>query len=72
MGGSSCGKSGNVTWGCHGRWTGRRSTGTNEPDFGEDQLLWPWADCTPGTNELIGEDLGVIIRLECQPVNDVD
>ena len=32
---------------------------------GEDQLLWPWADCTTVTSEMIGEDLRVIIRLEC-------
>ena len=31
----------------------------------------PWADCTAGTNELIGEDLPVIISLECQQVNGI-
>ena len=36
-GGSSCGKSGSVPWGSHGRWTGRHRTGTSEPVFGEDQ-----------------------------------
>ena len=39
------------------------NTGTNEPVFSEDQFLWPGADYIQGTNELIGEDLGVIIRL---------
>ena len=63
MWGSSCGKYGSVPWGSHGHWTGRHRTGTSEPIFGEDQFLWPWADCIQGTNELIGEDLGVIIRL---------
>ena len=33
--------------------------------FGEDQLLLPWVDYSSGTNELIGEDLLVIIRIEC-------
>ena len=61
-GGSSCGNSGSVPWGSHGRWTGRHSTGTSEPAFGEDQLLGLRADYIQGTNELIGEDLGVIIR----------
>ena len=32
--------------------------------FGEDQFLLPLADCIPGTSELIGEDLNVIIRLD--------
>ena len=38
------------------------STGTSEP-------LWrgpgavPWADCSLGTNELVGEDPSVVIRL---------
>ena len=63
MGGSSCGKSGSVPWGSHGHWTGRHRTGTSEPVFGEDQFLWLGADYTQGINELIGEDLGVIIRL---------
>ena len=58
-----CGKSGSVPWGSHGHWTSRHRTGTSEPVFGEDQFLWPRADYTQGTNELIGEDLGVIIRL---------
>ena len=40
--------------------------------FSEDQLLLPWADCSASTSELIGEDLPVIIRLECQPVNGLD
>ena len=31
----------------------------------------PSADCGAGTNELIGEDLSVIISLECQPVNGI-
>ena len=31
----------------------------------------PWADCTAGTNELIGEDLPMIISLECQLVNGI-
>ena len=31
----------------------------------------PWTDCSAGTNELIGEDLPVIISLECQPVNGI-
>ena len=61
--GSSCGKSGSVPWGSHGDWTGRHRTGTSEPTFGEDQFLWPGADYTQVTNELIGEDLGIIIRL---------
>ena len=63
LGGSSCGKFGSVPWGSHGHWTGRHRTSTSEPIFGEDQFLWPRADYTQGTNELIGEDLGVIIRL---------
>ena len=31
---------------------------------GEDQLLLPWADCSTGTNELIGEDLSAVISLD--------
>ena len=31
-------------------------------------ILWPWADCSVGTSELIGEDLLVIIILEFQPI----
>ena len=31
----------------------------------------PWADCSARTNELIGEDLPVIISLECLPVNGI-
>ena len=31
---------------------------------GEDQLLLPWAGCSTGTNELIGEDLSAIINLD--------
>ena len=47
------------------------SIGTSEP-------LWrglgavPWADCRSGTNELIGEDPPVIIRLGGRPVNELD
>ena len=41
----------------------RRNTGINEL-IGEDQLLWPRADCVPSTSELIGEDLGAIISLD--------
>ena len=37
----------------------RHSTGTNEPT-GEDRILWPGAQAMPGTNELIGEDLGIV------------
>ena len=40
--------------------------------FCEHHLLLPWADCSAGTSELIGEDLPVIIRLECQQVNELD
>ena len=40
--------------------------------FGEDQMLLPWADCIACTNELIGEDLPMMIRLKCQPVNGLD
>ena len=32
--------------------------------FGEDQLLLPWADCTGSTSELICEDSRVIISLD--------
>ena len=32
--------------------------------FGEDQLPLPWADCSTGTSELIGEDLSAIISLD--------
>ena len=40
--------------------------------FGEDQLLLPWAYCSTGTGELIGEDLPMIIRLECHSINGID
>ena len=32
--------------------------------IGEDQLLLLWADCSTGTNELIGEDLFAVISLD--------
>ena len=35
-----------------------------ESPIGEDQLLLPWADCSIGTNELIGEDLFAVISLD--------
>ena len=37
--------------------------------FGEDRLLSPRGDCVPGTNELIGEDLGILISLDTIPSN---
>ena len=30
-----------------------------------ESVVGPWADCSAGTNELIGEDLPMIISLEC-------
>ena len=36
--------------------------------FGRDQLLGPLGGLYQGTNELIGEDLGMIIRLAPVPV----
>ena len=36
--------------------------------FGQDQLLGSWGGLYQGTNELIGEDLGMIIRLVPVPV----
>ena len=62
MGGSSCGKFLVLAWGCHGSWLAQGSISTSEPlRRGLDVV--PWADCRSGTNELIGEDPPVIIRL---------
>ena len=44
-------------------------TGLAQGSIGTSEPLWrgldavPWADCRSGTNELIGEDPPVIIRL---------
>ena len=44
-------------------------TGLAQGSIGTSEAVWrgpgvvPWADCRLGTNELIGEDLPVIIRL---------
>ena len=79
MGGSSCGNFGGIPWGCHGHWLGVGNlvvclgvvmdTGLAQGSIGTSEPVWrgpgvvPWADCRLGTNELIGEDPPVIIRL---------
>ena len=40
--------------------------------FGRDQLLGPLGGLCQGTNELIGEDLGMIIRVAPVPVMELD
>ena len=40
--------------------------------FGRDQLLGPLGGLYQGTNELIGEDLGMIIRLTPVQVMELD
>ena len=40
--------------------------------FGRDQLLGPLGGLYQGTNELIGEDLGMIIRFAPVPVMELD
>ena len=59
-----CGKSGSEFLGLKWSLAWQAQYWYQWASFGEDQLLWPWADCTPGTSELIGEDLGVIISLD--------
>ena len=39
------------------------SIGTSEP-FWRGPSVVPWADCSMGTNELIGEDPSTVIRLD--------
>ena len=48
-------------WGCHRRWDGKLSAGTNEPNLARTSYCVQGRDCVPGTSELIGEDLGTII-----------
>ena len=65
---STCGKSGSVTCRCHRVWDDRHSIGTSEP-------VWRGPkqghDCVLGTNELTGEGLGMITRLDAIPSNGV-
>ena len=55
---------GNVYWVVMGADWHRCSIGTNEPVWRGPIILQPWADCRTSTNELIGEDSPVIIRLD--------
>ena len=57
-----CGKSGRLPWGCYGRWTGKHRTGTSELDW-RGPVPVAWSGLCQGTNELIGEDLGMIISV---------
>ena len=54
-GGSSCGNFCIFTWGCHEHWFG---IGADAVPAGQwpGPILLPWADCSMGTSELIGED----------------
>ena len=53
-----------VGWVAMGADWHRCSIGTNEPVWRGPIMLQPWADCRTSTNELIGEDSLVIIRLD--------
>ena len=54
-GGSSCGNFCIFAWGCHEHWFG---IGADAVPAGQrpGPILLPWADCSMGTSELIGED----------------
>ena len=60
------------TWGCHGRWNGRHSTSTNELVWERTSYCCQGRNCVPGTSELIGEDLGIIISLVAMLSNGID
>ena len=61
MGGSSCGNFDAFAWGSHGHWLGWGSTGTNVPSARAS--VTALGGLQLGTNELIGEDPSVVIRL---------
>ena len=69
LGAAACGKSWSWLGVATGAGLAQGSTSTNEP-------LWrglgavPWADYRSGTNELIGEDPPVIIRLGANQLMD--
>ena len=52
-----------LAWGCHGRWLAQVQVGTSELVSARTNPV-ALGGLQPGTNELIGEDLGVIIRLD--------
>ena len=64
MGGSSCGKSGSVPWGCHGSWFGIVQRWYQVSQLSARTSCCALGGLHPGTNELIGEDLGVVISLD--------